>query len=636
MKLKLNNISNTILFICLTLVLSLSVLPYSVKAADIVTVSYEVTYHQSEARQMLNLINEFRTSGTWYWNADNVSRTTIAAGERTPLQLDAKLERAAMKRAAEIALFFQHTRPDETSCFSTFPEQCNVGENIAYGQGSTDEVFVAWREDNKNYEGQGHRRNMLVNGFTSIGIGCAEVNGIKYWAQAFGNTSVEQPESADDSKKIVNVDVKEKFIADAGIELETDKDYDDKVVITSYKENTIKLKVGQILKIKKVVPYIKPIITQNMIPLSGVNIKGKSLNSDIVSLDEGGSIIPKAEGRGQIVYEVNYPMGLSERRLNVEVERIDISKDEGIDIDIDTLSYGQYTGKPIEPIIKIEYTDELYKSVELEKNKDYKIEFKNNINASTGNNEAVAIITGINGYKGKKELSFLIPPADADEFRIPKIPNQKYTGKAICPKVDIKNDDGMGLVEGKDYILSYEDNVEEGTATVHVEYRGNYSGSNDVYFLIVGEKGNAVKNNTKTGPDKKEGKKEKNKDKSNSTIKTPVKPDKKIKSPDETMNSKTGDTSQHKTAIDKTTVNTKYRLVSSSGTVILSLKQKKGVTYKIQYSTEKDMKKSAIINLKKAKTTSDKLKKGKTYYIKVGEVKNGKIKWGKIKKLIIK
>ena len=224
MKLKLSNISNTILFICLTLVLSLSVLSYSVKAADIVTVSYEVTYHQSEARQMLSLINEFRTSGTWYWNADNVSRTTIAAGERTPLQLDAKLERAAMKRAAEIALFFQHTRPDETSCFSTFPEQCNVGENIAYGQGSTDEVFVAWREDNENYEGQGHRRNMLANGFTSIGIGCAEVNGIKYWAQAFGNTSVEQPEAADDSKKIVNVDVKEKFIADAGIELETNKD----------------------------------------------------------------------------------------------------------------------------------------------------------------------------------------------------------------------------------------------------------------------------------------------------------------------------------------------------------------------------------------------------------------------------
>ena len=178
MKLKLSDISNTIFFVCLTLVLSLSVVHYSVKADDLVTVSYKVTYHQSEARQMLSLINEFRTGRTWNWNTDNVTKTTIAAGERTPLQLDAKLERAAMKRAAEIALFFQHTRPNETSCFSAFPEQCNVGENIAYGQGSADEVFVAWREDDKNYEGQGHRRNMLANGFTSIGIGCAEVNGI--------------------------------------------------------------------------------------------------------------------------------------------------------------------------------------------------------------------------------------------------------------------------------------------------------------------------------------------------------------------------------------------------------------------------------------------------------------------------
>ena len=640
MKLKLSDISNTIFFVCLTLVLSLSVVHYSVKADDLVTVSYKVTYHQSEARQMLSLINEFRTGRTWYWNTDNVTKTTIAAGERTPLQLDAKLERAAMKRAAEIALFFQHTRPNETSCFSAFPEQCNVGENIAYGQGSADEVFVAWREDDKNYEGQGHRRNMLANGFTSIGIGCAEVNGIKYWAQAFGNTSIEQPETADDSPKIVNVDVKKKFIADTGIELETDADYDDKIVITGNKENTIKLKVGQILKIKQAVPYVQPILSQYLLPLSGVNVKGNSLNPDIVSLDEGGNIIPKAEGRGQIVYEVNYPMGASERRLNVEVERIDISKDEGIDIDIDTLSYGHFTGKPIEPTIKIEYTDELYKSVELEKNKDYKIEFKNNINASTGNNEAMAIITGLNGYKGKKELSFLIPPADADEFRIPKISNQKYTGKAICPRVDIKNDEGVALVEGKDYILSYEDNVEEGTATVHVEYNGNYSGSNDVYFLIVGEKGNSAKNNTKPKLDKKDDKKEqnKNKDKSNSTIETknPVKPDKKTEIPDETVNSQKGDATQYKAATDKTTGNIKYKLISSSGTVILSLKQKKEVTYKIQYSTEKNMKKSAIINLKKVKTISEKFKKGKTYYIKVGEVKKGKIKWGKIKKLIIK
>ena len=371
-----------------------------------------------------------------------------------------------------------------------------------------------------------------------------------------------------------------------------------------------------------------------------MSIKGKSLNPDIVYLDEGGNIIPKAEGGGQIAYEVSYPMGTLEKRLNVEVERIDISKDEGIDITIDTLSYGSYTGKPIEPVLKIEYTNDLYNVVELKKGKDYKLEFKNNINASAENNEAVAVIIGINGYKGKKEISFLIPPADADEFKISEISNQKYTGKAICPKVNIKNDEGIVLAEGKDYILSYEDNIETGTATVHVEYKGNYSGANDVYFLILEKEKTSAKNdnNKKIKHDKEGDKKEENKDKdkSSSTTKNSVKSEEKIKFLDEAANSQTENTSKSSTVIDKIAGNIKYQLISSNGKVLLSLIPKKGVTYKIQYSTDKNMKKSATINLKKAKTLSDKFKKGKTYYIKVGEVTNGKIKWGKIKKLIIK
>ena len=640
MKLKFNSINKAIYFICLIFTFSITVLLHTAKASDLVTVSYEVTYHQSEARQMLSLINAFRTGGTWYWNADNVTKTTIAAGERAPLQFDANLERTAMKRAAEIALLFEHTRPNETHCFTAFPEQCGVGENIAYGHESANEMFIAWREDDKNYEKQGHRRNMLANGFTSIGIGCAEVNGIKYWTQAFGNTSIEQLETADDSKKIVNVDIKEKFIADSGIELETNLDYDNKIVISGNKENTIKINAGKILKIKQIIPFIKSIFSKYAIPLAGVSIKEKSLNPDIVYLDEGGNIIPKAEGSGQIVYEVSYPMGTLEKRLNVEVERIDISKDEGIDITIDTLSYGSYTGKPIEPVLKIEYTDDLYNVVELKEGKDYKLEFKNNINASTENNETVAIITGINGYKGKKKISFLIPPADADEFTISKILNQKYTGKAICPKVNIKNDEGIVLAEGKDYSLSYEDNIETGTATVHVEYKGNYSGANDVYFLILEKEKTSAKNdnNKKIKHDKEEDKKEENKDKdkSSSTTKNSVKSEEKIKLPNEATNSQTENISKPSTVINKIVGNIKYQLISSNGKVLLSLKPKKGVIYKIQYSTDKNMKKSAIINLKKAKTLSDKFKKGKTYYIKVGEVTNGKIKWDKIKKLIIK
>lgn len=641
MKLKLSDISNTIFFVCLTLVLSLSVVHYSVKADDLVTVSYEVTYHQSEARQMLSLINAFRTGGTWYWNADNVTKTTIAAGERAPLQLDPELEKIAMKRAAEIALLFHssHTRPNGEGCYTAGDF---VGENAAYGQRSQNEAFIAWCEDSEDYSGQGHRRNMLQKGYSHVGIGCAEVNGRKYWVQNFGNKSSGQVMGmADDSRKIVSVDVKRDFIMDTPLIVETNETYPyDSLLMLRDKEQTVKLKSGDIIKIKRMIPYIKLIYEQPPIPLTGVNVKGKSVAIDIVELDTEGNIVAKTEGKGQIIYEANYPMGVSEKRLNVEVERIDISKDEGVEIEIDTLSYGRYTGKPIEPVLKIEYTDDLYNVVELKEGKDYKLEFKNNINASTEKNEAIAIITGINGYKGKKELSFLIPPADADEFKISEISNQKYTGKAICPKVNIKNDEGIVLAEGKDYSLSYEDNIETGTATVHVEYKGNYSGANDVYFLILEKEKTSAKNdnNKKIKHDKEGDKKEENKDKdkSSSTTKNSVKSEEKIKLPNEATNSQTENISKPSTVINKIVGNIKYQLISSNGKVLLSLKPKNGVIYKIQYSTDKNMKKSAIINLKKAKTLSDKFKKGKTYYIKVGEFKKGKIKWGKIKKLIIK
>ena len=68
MKLKLRDISNVIFFICFMLIFRIYLLSDTAKASDLVTVSYEVTYHQSEARGMLSLINEFRTGGSWYWN----------------------------------------------------------------------------------------------------------------------------------------------------------------------------------------------------------------------------------------------------------------------------------------------------------------------------------------------------------------------------------------------------------------------------------------------------------------------------------------------------------------------------------------------------------------------------------------
>ncbi len=123
---------------------------------------------------VFNLTNAFRTgSEAYYLNSDN-SSTTSLVGQLSALTLDEDLCRAAAIRAQETVQSFSHTRPNGSSCFTVLSElgisYSAVGENIAAGNQSGERTFLQWKEDNKNYSGQGHRRNMLGKNFTRIGI----------------------------------------------------------------------------------------------------------------------------------------------------------------------------------------------------------------------------------------------------------------------------------------------------------------------------------------------------------------------------------------------------------------------------------------------------------------------------------
>ena len=90
--------------------------------AEPVSVPVTVTYGQTEARTMLQMINGFR-AGT---RQDAPEGTAVpghpwqraqdggieALDPRGALVYDAQLERIAMLRAAEIAIYFEHTRPN--------------------------------------------------------------------------------------------------------------------------------------------------------------------------------------------------------------------------------------------------------------------------------------------------------------------------------------------------------------------------------------------------------------------------------------------------------------------------------------------------------------------------------------------
>lgn len=217
------------LWFCFAMLLFLAV-PFKVKAETATTpVSISVQYGQTEARTILNMINEMRTSSTdaWYWKQDDTTKTYCT--NLQPLQYDYDLEKTAMQRAAEIAIIYSHTRPNNKDTFSAFYENSvyytYAGENIAAGYGTADSVNNGWREDNELYAGQGHRRNMLNSKFNCVGIGHVYYNGFHYWVENFAyrdkvNTT---PVSADNTETTLTIPVATSKISNFNIAFDKDE-----------------------------------------------------------------------------------------------------------------------------------------------------------------------------------------------------------------------------------------------------------------------------------------------------------------------------------------------------------------------------------------------------------------------------
>lgn len=190
----------------LVLAFSVGISP-GVFAEDYYTVRLDVQYGQTEARAMLDLINELRTGdNAWQWNEDNTQKVYLET-DLSALQYDYYAEQLAMQRAAELVLYYSHTRPDGSRCFTVWGEGSGIwAENIAIGYTSAEAVFEAWQEEEELYEGQGHRRNML-GGYNVVGIGHAEYNGVECWVQEFA--LVQQPDTdattANDSTSTVEI-----------------------------------------------------------------------------------------------------------------------------------------------------------------------------------------------------------------------------------------------------------------------------------------------------------------------------------------------------------------------------------------------------------------------------------------------
>lgn len=106
------------------------------------------------------------------------------------LVLDDKLNKAAKVRSDELTSYYDHVRPDGSSCFTAFKEAgasySAAAENIAAGYKTPQDVVDGWMSST------GHRRNILTASFKKMGIGYTYASGgyggyRYYWAQLFTN-----------------------------------------------------------------------------------------------------------------------------------------------------------------------------------------------------------------------------------------------------------------------------------------------------------------------------------------------------------------------------------------------------------------------------------------------------------------
>lgn len=128
------------------------------KVPELVNVSYDVTYNYDEAYKMIDLVNE--------------ERRRVGVPE---LKTNDYLMQIAMERAAETALYFDHTRPDGSSYFTK--HMFIVGENCTTNADSAMDAFLSWKNS------PGHYANMLDRSYIYAGYGMVNGYGVQIFVR---------------------------------------------------------------------------------------------------------------------------------------------------------------------------------------------------------------------------------------------------------------------------------------------------------------------------------------------------------------------------------------------------------------------------------------------------------------------
>ncbi|MBE5741139.1 MAG: hypothetical protein E7351_01215 [Clostridiales bacterium] len=98
------------------------------------------------------------------------------------------------------------------------------------------------------------------------------------------------------------------------------------------------------------------------------------------------------------------------------------------------------------------------------------------------------VLTGSGNYMGSTTIPITVNPKDINNVSVDDIPDYDYTGSAITPEPIVKdtiNGETKTLINGTDYIVSYSNNTNAGTAYITITGQNNYTSTKQISFEIL-------------------------------------------------------------------------------------------------------------------------------------------------------
>lgn len=368
-----------------------------------------------------------------YQALEKINEARTAAGV-SPLTMDESSLQAAVVRAEEVLLYYDHTRPNGESCFSGFSVAGTLrAENIAISTSEAPAMVSAWLTSSH------HKANILNESYKSTGIGCFyQPDGKKAWVQIF----------SDAEAAAVTKSGKE----NASVTIEALTDY---LLPEIYGNETMEPGQSSALELK-LYNVGGGAVRLTMDPSC---LTFSSSVAEVASVSAGGMVTAHSSGVTQIqVYVTAYPQ--IQARIAVEVkERPQL---------LVTPAAVQFLYDGTEKKCKVEVADPdtLQK---LEEGKDYSLSFSNNMDAGTMRIH----VNGLGSYAERYGLAtVMIRPRSLSTCSL----SYTFTGENEDAEVILQDPVlNRTLIYGVDY--GYSVKKEEQSVTLTIYGCRNYEGT---------------------------------------------------------------------------------------------------------------------------------------------------------------